>query len=49
MGFQTVDVTMADGRQLQGVVVLNAEWLEVPAEFGDATVADIRMASTPGR
>jgi hypothetical protein len=48
MGFQRVDVTMADGRQLQSVVVLNAEWLEVPAEFGDATVVDIRMASTTG-
>jgi len=47
-GFQRVDVTMGDGRQLQSVVVLNAEWLEVPAEFGDATVVDIRMASIAG-
>jgi len=48
MGFQRVDVTMADGRQLRSVVVLNAEWLDVPAECGAATVVDIRMASTTG-
>ena len=46
-GFQCVDVTMVDGRQLQRVVVLNAEWLEVPPEFGNATVAEIRMAAVP--
>lgn len=48
MGFQRVDVTMVDGRQLHNVVVLNAEWLEVPSEFGHATVAEIRMASVTG-
>jgi hypothetical protein len=42
MGYQRVDVTMVDGRQLKNAVVLNAELLEVPAEFAHATVADIR-------
>lgn len=45
MGYQRVDVTMADGRQLKNAVVLNAELLEVPAEFARATVADIRLHS----
>jgi hypothetical protein len=43
MGYQRVDVTMADGRALENVVVFNAELLEVPAEFAQATVADIRL------
>ncbi len=43
MGYQRVDVTMADGRELKNAVVLNAELLEVPAEFAEATVADIRL------
>lgn len=43
MGYQRVDVTMADGRELKNAVVLNAELLEVPEEFGAATIADIRL------
>lgn len=43
MGYQRVDVTMTDGRELTNAVVLNAELLEVPAEFAEATVADIRL------
>ena len=43
MGYQRVDVTMADGRELKNAVVLNAELLEVPPEFAQATVADIRF------
>ncbi|HWB15890.1 MAG TPA: hypothetical protein VG538_05735 [Vicinamibacterales bacterium] len=51
MGYQRVDVTMADGRELKNAVVLNAELLEVPAEFAQATVADIRlhMEAQPSR
>ena len=43
MGYQRVDVTMADGRELTDAVVLNAELLEVPAEFAEAIVDDIRL------
>ena len=42
MGYQRVDVTMADGRELRNAVVLNAELLEVPPEFARARIADIR-------
>jgi len=45
MGYQCVDVTMADGRKLNGAVVLNAELLEVPTDFEQATVSDIRLAT----
>lgn len=45
MGYQRVDVTMADGCELKDALVLNAELLEVPAEFAQATVASIRMSS----
>ena len=43
MGYQRVDVTMADGRELKNAVVLNAELIEVPAEFAEARIADIRL------
>lgn len=42
MGYQRVDVTMTDGRELKNAIVLNAELLEVPVEFAQATIADIR-------
>lgn len=45
MGYQRVDVTMADGCELKDVLVLNAELLDVPAEFAQATVASIRLPS----
>lgn len=41
MGYQLVDVVMKDGRRLQSAVALNAEWLEVPDEFGRAEVIEI--------
>ncbi len=43
MGYQRVDVRMTDGRELRGCLVLNAELLEVPEDFSDATVADLRV------
>jgi hypothetical protein len=43
MGYQRVDVKMADGRELKNAVVLNAELLELPDDFGPATVTEIRM------
>lgn len=49
MGYQLVDVVMQDGRRLQSVVVLNAEWLEIPSEFSDAEVRDLRPSGPPTR
>jgi hypothetical protein len=43
MGYQRVDVTMVDGRELTDAAVLNAELLEVPAEFAEASIADLRL------
>lgn len=43
MGHQRVDVRFADGRELQNVIVFNAEYAEVPGEFANATIADVRL------
>ena len=43
MGYQRVDVRMADGRELKNAIVLNAELLEAPDDFGDGTIVDIRL------
>jgi len=45
MGYQRVDVTMADGREIKDAAVLNAEWLEVPTEYAYTTVANIQLSS----
>ena len=47
MGYQRVDVKLADGRELKDAVVLNAELLEVPDDFGLVTIADIRLHQVP--
>lgn len=43
MGYQRVDVRLADGRELRDVVVFNAEEIEMPREFAGATIADLRL------
>jgi hypothetical protein len=43
MGYQRVDVRLADGRELKDVVVFNAEELEVPDEFAQAEIKDVRL------
>ncbi len=43
MGYQRVDVKMADGRELKNAIVLNAELLEAPEEFAQAAVIEIRI------
>jgi hypothetical protein len=42
MGYQRVDVRLADGRELKDVVVFNAEEMDLPDEFAKARIADIR-------
>ena len=43
MGYQRVDVRLADGRELRDVVVFSAEEIEMPREFAGATIADLRL------
>ena len=43
MGYQRVDVTLADGRELKDAVVLNAEFLVVPDDLGPITIADLHL------
>ena len=43
MGYQRVDLRLADGRELKDVLVFNAEEADVPEEFADAKIADVRL------
>jgi hypothetical protein len=43
MGYQRVDLRLADGRELRDVPVFNAEDANVPDEFADATITDVRL------
>jgi len=43
MGYQRVDVRLADGRELKDVMAFNAEEIEVPDEFAQATIKDVRL------
>jgi hypothetical protein len=43
MGYQRVDVRLADGRELRDLLVFNAEEIEVPGEFASAAIADLRL------
>jgi len=43
MGYQRVDLRLSDGRELKDVVVFNGEEAEVPDEFGNAKIADVRL------
>jgi hypothetical protein len=43
MGYQRVDVRLADGRELTDLLVFNAEEIEVPGEFASAAIADVRL------
>ena len=43
MGYQRVDIRFADGRELKDVIVFNAEQADVPEEFANAKIADVRL------
>lgn len=43
MGFQSVDIRFADGRELSGIIVLNAEEVELPDDFAKAEIKDITL------
>ena len=43
MGYQRVDVRLADGRELTDLLVFNAEEIEVPGELAGVAIADVRL------
>jgi hypothetical protein len=42
MGYQRVDVSLADGRELKDVLVFNSEELEVPEDLAGSQIIKIR-------
>ena len=46
MGYQRVDVRLEDNRELRDVVVLNAELIELPAEYARSQICDLRLHRT---
>lgn len=42
MGYQTIDVTLKDGRVIKGVNVFNAEDLELPDEYKSIKIEKIQ-------
>ena len=43
MGYQRVDLSLADGRELKDVPVFNAEEVELPDEFTGVSIKDVRL------
>ncbi len=41
MGYQRVDIRLADGRELKNIIVFNSEEAEVPDEFAAAEITDV--------
>ena len=49
MGYQRVDLRLADGREVRDVPAFNAEEVEVPEEYAEGTIAAIaRHEPNPG-
>ena len=42
MGYQRVDLSLADGREVKDVLVFNAEELEVSEKLASSQIKDIR-------
>lgn len=42
MGYQTIDITLKNGRVIKGVNVFNAEDLELPDEYKPINVEEIQ-------
>lgn len=43
MGYQRVDLRLADGRELKNVLAFNAEEVELPDECADAKIEDVQL------
>ena len=46
MGYQRVDLRLADGRELKDVLAFNAEEVELPDECADAKIEGIQLRMT---
>ena len=43
MGYQRVDLRLADGRELKNVIAFNAEEIELPDECANAEIEDVQL------
>jgi hypothetical protein len=43
MGYQRVDLRLADGRELKNVLAFNAEEVELPDECANAKISDVQL------
>jgi hypothetical protein len=43
MGYQRVDLSLADGREIKDVPVFNAEEVELPDELAGVSIKDVRL------
>jgi hypothetical protein len=43
MGYQRVDLRLADGRELRDVCVFNAEEAELPEAVADVSITDMQL------
>lgn len=43
MGYQRVDLRLADGRELKNVLAFNAEEFELPDECAGAEIEDLQL------
>jgi hypothetical protein len=43
MGYQRVDVRLANNREIKDAVVFNAEEIELPADCAQSEIEDIRL------
>jgi hypothetical protein len=43
MGFQRVDLRLADGREVKNVLAFNAEEVELPDECANAKIEDVHL------
>ena len=43
MGFQRVDLRLADGREVKDVIVFNAEELDLPDDYVSVGITDVEI------
>lgn len=43
MGYQRVDLRLSDGRELKDVPVFNADEIELPEEYANVRIKDLKL------
>jgi hypothetical protein len=43
MGYQRVDIVLADGTEVKDALVFNAEEIDVPDEFAEIRIKELRL------